>query len=656
MLLSQYKGYRFELLGQHYEKIKNLGVGTYGEVFKCLNVKTKKMVAVKVIKSRYREIGRQEIYILQRLRCLDPDICNLVRFNSYFLHNKAICLSFELLDIDLNTYISLVSCQSWNKGLPLSEVRVITEQMATALHYLKSISIVHGDVKPDNIMIVDSHQQPMKVKLGDFGGAQITSELDPETLLHTFCYSSPELLLACPFNEAVDVWSLGVTLMELALGDDLFIYNERYDLLRCIIKTLGQPPDHVLDGGTRTQSFFNKEIDVHPQWILKSEEQYRCESNTVTSPIPEPFDCFSDIESYLMFNRENHTGLDLFLDLIQRMLHIDPEKRIKPLEVVQHSFIDGTKTNVKDQCSCFSNGGKFMEHLDIKILPGSSSIGILQSIKENDEDTLLENPREVELANHKVQLEPSADVHPSFTVVHENPKEKDVETLLKNSREVKLESCEVELEPSTDVYNSSTVVKENPKEKNVETLLENSGEVELENCEVKLESSEDIYSLSTALHQNLKEDRVETILGDFRKVKVEDREVQLEPATDVCSSSTVVHEHAKKNDAETRLENSEENKFKNHEGCLEPSADIYSSSTVVHESSKENSGEVRSLNHEVQLDPSGVVRMLEDNRKDVSCFTCMCRHVRENVGSYGRALILAAAACSILVLMRSSKH
>lgn len=111
VLSSQYKGYRVELLGQHYEKIKNLGVGTYGEVFKCLNVKTQKIVAVKVIKCRYGEIGRQEIYILQRLRCLDPDRCNVVRFNSYFLHNKAICPSFELLDIDLNTYISVVNCR-----------------------------------------------------------------------------------------------------------------------------------------------------------------------------------------------------------------------------------------------------------------------------------------------------------------------------------------------------------------------------------------------------------------------------------------------------------------------------------------------------------------------------------------------------------------
>lgn len=617
VLPSQYKGYRFELLGQHYEKIKNLGVGTYGEVFKCLHVKTQKMVAVKVIKNRYGEIGRQEIYILQRLRCLDPDRCNIVRFNSYFLHNKAICLSFELLDIDLNTYISVVNCRSWNKGVPLSEVRVVTEQMATALHHLKSIGIVHGDVKPDNIMIVDSHQQPMKVKLGDFGGAQITSELDSETLLHTFCYSAPELLLGSPFNEAVDVWSLGVTLMELALGDDLFIYNERYDLLRCIIKTLGQPPNHVLDKGSRTHYFFNKEIDVEPRWILKSEEQYRCESNTLTSPIPEPFDCFGDIESSLLFNRENQTGLDLFLDLIQKMLHIDPEKRIKPLEVLQHSFIDLTNTSSKDKCVFLSTGGKDTEHLNIEILPGSSATGILENIKENDEDPPLQNPSEVEIENRKIQLEPSADVHFSLTVAQENPKKNNVETLLRNSREV-----------------------------------------ELENCEVELETSEDMCSLFTLL-QNPKEDNAETLLGDFRKDKLENQKVQQEPST-VCSSSTSVHEHAKEKNAETWLESSRGDELENPKICLEPSADVYVS-TVVHESLKEvdvdtpeNSGEVRLLKHEVPPEPSaGIVRTLEDNRKDVSYFKCFCRHVRENVGSYGGALIFAAAAC--LVLMRSSK-
>lgn len=616
-----FKGYRSELLGQRYEKIENLGMGSYGEVFKCLNVKTQKMVAVKVIKSHYREIGWQEIHILQRLRGLDPDRCNFVRFNSYFLHKRTICLSFELLDMDLCTYVSLVNCQSWNKEVPLSEVRVIAEQMATALHHLKSIGIVHGDIKPDNIMIVDSQQQPMKVKLGDFGGAQVTWELDSETLVHTVCYSAPELLLASLINEAVDVWSLGVTLMELALGDHLFVYNEHYDLLRCIIKTLGQPPDHVLDRGTWTNHFFNREMDIYPQWILKSEEQYRCESNTLTSPIPEPFDCFGDIESSLLFNRENHTGLDLFLDLIQKMLHTDPEKRIKPLEVLQHSFIDPPDASSKDQRAFSSTGEKYTECLDIKILPCSSSPGILESITENDEDPLLQNSREAEIENHKIQLEPSANVS-SFTVTHENPKEKDAETLLKNSREMKLENCEVELESSGDACSSSTAPFQNPKE-----------------------------------------DKAETLLGDFRKDKLENQEVPLEPSTGVCSSSTVLHEHAKENVVETWLESSKSDESENPKICLEPSADVYSS-TVVHESSKEddgdtlleNSGEVGLRRPEVQPEPpAGTVRMLEDNRNDASYFRRFCRHVRENAGPYGGALIFAAAACSVMVLIRASK-
>lgn len=469
-------------------------------------------------------------------------------------------------------------------------------------------------------MIVDSRQQPMKVKLGDFGGAQITSELDSETLLHTFCYSSPELLLASPFNEAVDVWSLGVTLMELTLGDDLFIYDERYDLLRCIIKTLGQPPDHVLDRGTITQYFFNKEIDVHPHWILKSEEQYRCESNTLTSPIPELFDCFTDIESSLLFNRENHTGLDLFLDLIQRMLHIDPEKRIKPLEVLQHSFVDITKTNIRDQL-------------------------------------------EPELEKHKVQLEPSPDLHSSFTVVHENPKEKDGKTLLVNSGEVELGNCEVELESSEDMYSLSTALHQNPKEDNVETLLGDFRKVKLENHEVQLEPSTDVYFSSTVVHEHTKKNERETWLESSRGDESETPRVFLEPSADIYTLSPVVLQDSKEDDIESLLENSEEVTFKNHEARLEPSAEVYSSSNVEHESSKEkdvhtllqNSGEVRLLNNEVRLEPSAGVKALGDNRKDVSCFRYICRHVRENVGSYGGTLIFAAAACSVLVLMRSSK-
>lgn len=123
----------------------------------------------------------------------------------------------------------------------------------TALHHLKSVGIIHGDIKPEN---VDRHQQPIQVKLKDFGGAQLCSQASPETLAYTRSYGSPEVLLASEIDEATDMWPLGLTAAELALGGELSSHDDSY-MLRCIGNTLGQSPDRVRDSGTQTSNIFN---------------------------------------------------------------------------------------------------------------------------------------------------------------------------------------------------------------------------------------------------------------------------------------------------------------------------------------------------------------------------------------------------------------
>lgn len=560
MLSSKCKGYDSQVLGQHHEKVMILGEGTYGAVFKCLNVKTQKMEAVKVIHRHKEDIGGQEIYMLKQLRCLDPDRCNLVRFNSHFFHEEASCLSFELLDINLSDYMSFKKCQSVHRGLPLSEVKVIMDQMAIALLALKSVGIIHADIKPPNVMIVDRHQQPIKVKLGDFGGSQFTSELDPNNLVHTCTYSPLELLLDSVYNEAVDVWSLGVTSLELALGVNPFRQKDRYDILRCIVNISGQPPDHVLDRGRRTRCFFKRDINNQQQWIMKTKEEYIWESNRLTSSNPYAFQCLGDIELDLLLNSENQGGLSLFLDLIQRMLDTDPERRITPLEILQHPFFHGTETKSKEapevdyQCDSISSG-------------------------EEDEDLDIGNWGQfkgLEFKKTKVPSESPNDFYSLNAAILQEPQENDKDTLLENWREVELEKHEVQVGLPADIHLPSPVY-DNPTQNDEEAPLEISREVHLDNHVVQLDIPADIH-LPTPLYQNLKEKHEDILLEIPGKVHLDTREVQ--PCTDLISTK-------------------------------------------------------------------------EDNSKDVGRFRSICRHVRENARFYGGALVLAAAAYSVVMLIRS---
>uniref|UniRef100_A0A674N7E4 Protein kinase domain-containing protein n=1 Tax=Takifugu rubripes TaxID=31033 RepID=A0A674N7E4_TAKRU len=295
---------------QKFETMESTGdnsenIGTFGQVVKCYNSKNDTFEAVKILKSHADVItlADREVRILKRLQCLDPEKSHIVKFNNFFFDKEGICLSFEPLDLDLFTYIYDVKGPPLNGGLALSEVRAIAHQLATALHHLKTNGIIHGDIKPNNIMVVKRQEEPLKVKLGDFSTAQFCGNINSNISPRTNCYSPPEVLLNCPFDEAIDMWSLGITLVVAALGTSFIPYNNTYDMLKFIINIMGQPPDHVLDNA--------------------------------------------------------QTGVDLFLDLIQKMLDVDPEKRIMPLEFLLHSFVDVTEEETEkdmglsDQSSCF---------------------------------------------------------------------------------------------------------------------------------------------------------------------------------------------------------------------------------------------------------------------------------------------------------------
>uniref|UniRef100_A0A3Q0SW65 Protein kinase domain-containing protein n=1 Tax=Amphilophus citrinellus TaxID=61819 RepID=A0A3Q0SW65_AMPCI len=192
-------------------------------------------------------------------------------------------------------------CQLY-QGLPISEVRPILHQLTNALSHLTSMGIVHADLKPGNVMVVDRHRSPITVKVIDFGLACPVSAVGPGVCVQTLWYRAPEVMLHDVFNQAIDMWSLGLIAAELATGLPLYPGNMDFDVLGFIIETQGQPPDHVLDRGFFTYYYFI---------------QQNC-SNQMG----------------------HHSGQDLLVSLIKQMLHLDASLRITPLEVLRHPFFN----------------------------------------------------------------------------------------------------------------------------------------------------------------------------------------------------------------------------------------------------------------------------------------------------------------------------
>ncbi|KAJ6651229.1 hypothetical protein lerEdw1_021174 [Lerista edwardsae] len=261
-----------------YEVLEFLGRGTFGQVAKCWKRSTKEIVAIKILKNHpsYARQGQIEVSILSRLSSENADEYNFVRSYECFQHKNHTCLVFEMLEQNLYDFLK----QNKFSPLPLKYIRPILQQVATALMKLKSLGLIHADLKPENIMLVDPVRQPYRVKVIDFGSASHVSKAVCSTYLQSRYYRAPEIILGLPFCEAIDMWSLGCVIAELFLGWPLYPGASEYDQLivvifpplqiRYISQTQGLPAEYLLSAGTKTSRFFNRDPNLgYPLWRLK---------------------------------------------------------------------------------------------------------------------------------------------------------------------------------------------------------------------------------------------------------------------------------------------------------------------------------------------------------------------------------------------------
>ncbi|XP_042589588.1 homeodomain-interacting protein kinase 1 isoform X4 [Cyprinus carpio] len=349
-----------------YEVLEFLGRGTFGQVAKCWKRGTNEIVAIKILKNHpsYARQGQIEVSILNRLSAENADEFNFVRSYECFQHKGHTCLVFEMLEQNLYDFLK----HSKFSPLPLRHIRPILQQVATALMKLKSLGLIHADLKPENIMLVDPIRQPYRVKVIDFGSASHVSKASCSTYLQSRYYRAPEIILGLPFCEAIDMWSLGCVIAELFLGWPLYPGASEYDQIRYISQTQGLPPEYLLSAGTKTSRFFNRGPDSsYPLWRLKTPSEHEAEMGVKSKEARKYiFNCLDDM---MQVNLPTHLeGTDMLaekadrrelIDLLKRMLRLDADKRITPTKTLAHPFVTMShllnfphSSHVK---SCFQN-------------------------------------------------------------------------------------------------------------------------------------------------------------------------------------------------------------------------------------------------------------------------------------------------------------
>ncbi|KAJ3590844.1 hypothetical protein NHX12_008792 [Muraenolepis orangiensis] len=331
---------------QVYHVLEEVGRGTFGTVFKCLRRgrNGQLVVAVKRLtldRHSYRGI-RNELKLLRAV-CSDEDSstkCHIVRFFEEFSDLSHQYLVFEMLEKSLHQLQS----ESGFRPMAVRNIRVITDQMLKALQKLKELGVVHADVKPENIMLVHHSRFPFRVKLIDFGRADILSKVRSvrAPYIQSRYYRAPEVLLGLPFSEKVDMWSLGCVMSELYLGWPLYPGDSEMQQVSYICKTQGLPHESLLHSASKTHLFFKRNMRTGAaQWQLKADGKQDRRKYLLSS-----LDQLSDMDA-----REREPGLlwkdteaeesdrRCMVNLLKRILTLGSRWRISPERALGHAFL-----------------------------------------------------------------------------------------------------------------------------------------------------------------------------------------------------------------------------------------------------------------------------------------------------------------------------
>ncbi|KYR01844.1 putative protein serine/threonine kinase [Tieghemostelium lacteum] len=194
---------------ESFEFKEKLGQGGYGAVFRVSHKETGFNLAVKVLSvtpTRLKDIEK-EMDLLKKCRC--PNVL------SYYGSISKLTELWILMD-----YCAVGSIKDMMKTccdtLDEDQISAVTLNVLGGLGYLHSKGIVHLDVKAANILLTEDKQ----IKMADFGVSQQlqTPYGHSNVLIGSPLYMAPELILKAPFSAKADVWSLGITLIELAEG------------------------------------------------------------------------------------------------------------------------------------------------------------------------------------------------------------------------------------------------------------------------------------------------------------------------------------------------------------------------------------------------------------------------------------------------------
>ena len=255
------------LIDERYRIAARIGHGGMAEVYEANDIITKKTVAIKLI----REDVMNNPVNLKRFTNEATIAASLNHPNIVKVYNHGTVMGVPYI---ANEYVkgqNMKEVLDFRTRLPINEALECMIQLSAALHYAHQHGIVHRDVKPDNLYVMNDGT----IKLGDFGIAQTdsTSKINSSKseIVGSVHYLAPEVTQGRPASAQSDIYAAGVTFYEIITGHVPYNKDNAIDIAVAHVKEkFPSPKKYLPDCPKEVEKIIQKCVKKNPNERYKN--------------------------------------------------------------------------------------------------------------------------------------------------------------------------------------------------------------------------------------------------------------------------------------------------------------------------------------------------------------------------------------------------